>query len=230
MARRKKESFGKCLKCGEKLTEKMMCEHILRGCIAPGAADSEKKIYYIEVRDSYLPEYWLMLAVAEVSELKDIDTFLRNIWLECCGHLSSFDIYGSLYDSEGASDDFFNNPNMNKKIKSVLKEGYEFSYTYDFGSSTELDLKVLAVRKGMMPKNKRIELLAANIMPEAKCKSCKKPAIYVCPFCSELLCEECSNDHECCDGYMEDVLLPIVNSPRSGVCAYCSKTILDTLK
>ncbi len=29
--------------------------------------------------------------------LADLDDFLRGIWLECCGHLSSFDIEGVTY-------------------------------------------------------------------------------------------------------------------------------------
>ena len=46
-------------------------------------------------------------------------------------------------------------------------------------------------------------------------------ATNVCVQCiyedAEWLCNDCSEEHEC----GEDMMLPIVNSPRVGVCGYC---------
>src|SRR5262249_16834882 len=36
------------------------------------------------------PVYWLYLAVPFKATLENLDNFLRNIWLECCSHLSQF--------------------------------------------------------------------------------------------------------------------------------------------
>lgn len=36
--------------------------------------------------------YWLYLEMPARATLTDLDGFLRDIWLECCGHLSAFDI------------------------------------------------------------------------------------------------------------------------------------------
>ncbi|MGH7490400.1 MAG: hypothetical protein ACREMY_33035, partial [bacterium] len=36
--------------------------------------------------------YWLDLDVKESSPMRQLDEFLRDIWLECCGHLSCFEI------------------------------------------------------------------------------------------------------------------------------------------
>ena len=41
------------------------------------------------VADGYGP-YWLHLEVRADARLDTLDTFLRNIWLECCGHMSQF--------------------------------------------------------------------------------------------------------------------------------------------
>jgi hypothetical protein len=36
------------------------------------------------------PTFWLDVAVKHDGKLKDVDRFLRRIWLECCGHMSEF--------------------------------------------------------------------------------------------------------------------------------------------
>ncbi len=39
---------------------------------------------------------------------------------------------------------------MDYRLSKVLKVGVKFSYTYDFGSSTDLSLRVIAEREGAM--------------------------------------------------------------------------------
>lgn len=46
--------------------------------------------FHIQVVDYYAPDYWLHLKVNSNTSLGTLDQFLRNIWLECCGHLSAF--------------------------------------------------------------------------------------------------------------------------------------------
>ena len=74
------------------------------------------------------------------------------------------------------------------------------------------------IRKKRAPL-KKIELLARNNMPDFRCK-CGKPATDVCTEClwegNGFLCEKCAKSHEC----GEDMLLPVVNSPRMGMCGY----------
>jgi hypothetical protein len=95
------------------------------------------------------------------------------------------------------------------------------AYEYDFGSTTELTLKVLAQREVVGP-TKAIEVLARNILPVASCDECNKPAAHVCEPCLDkgkgYLCADCAKEHEH-PGYKK--LLPsTVNSPRAGVCGY----------
>lgn len=49
------------------------------------------------VEGRYLPEYWMHLSVPVNTTLGDLDQFLRDIWLECCRHLSAFTIEGTRY-------------------------------------------------------------------------------------------------------------------------------------
>jgi len=105
---------------------------------------------------------------------------------------------------------------MDVKLGDALKVGNKFSYIYDFGTPTEIDLKVIDKRKGT-----GFRILARNLPIEFKCSVCGKKAKWVCPYClfegeDCYFCDECTKEHEC----YEDGLLPIVNSPRCGVCGY----------
>ncbi len=140
------------------------------------------------------------------ARLRDLDTFLRGIWLECCGHMSSFS------DKEG---DF----EMGEKLEDILIPGQQLIYEYDFGSTTELLLTVISEFQGTLKKGK-VEILARNEAPRIKCSYCEKPATTICTECiydnEGWLCEDCARKHDC----DEEMFLPLVNSPRAGVCGY----------
>jgi hypothetical protein len=109
---------------------------------------------------------------------------------------------------------------MNVALDKVLRPEMKFSHEYDFGSSTLLTLKVVAERVGEI-RDDPIAILARNDPPEFACGECGKPATQVCTSCEYeagggWLCESCAADHEC----GEEMLLPVVNSPRVGVCGY----------
>jgi len=94
----------------------------------------------------------------------------------------------------------------------------KFRYEYDFGSTTELALKVIEDQN--MSFKKKVQLLARNEAPDIQCDHCEKPAVQICSECvcneEGFLCKKCTADHKC----GEEMLLPVVNSPRTGVCAY----------
>lgn len=182
----------------------------------------EIKGMHLFVCSPYLPEYWLHLEVDEGRTLKDLDQFLRDIWLECCGHLSAFAISDTTYDShpEGG---WRPSKSMRVKLGEVLEEGMKFDYEYDFGSTTELQLKVLSEQK-TKPLGKPIKILARNNPPRLECTSCQKEATCVCSMClwgegkEVYFCDACAEKHVCeGDG---EAFLPVVNSPRMGVCGY----------
>ena len=107
---------------------------------------------------------------------------------------------------------------MDIPLKKVLMPGVEFLHEYDFGTTTQLDMKCVSERQGKV--KDMVEILARNDMPEILCDECGKPAKEICTECiwegKGLLCESCAEEHEC----DEELLLPVVNSPRMGECGY----------
>jgi pRiA4b ORF-3-like protein len=189
---------------------------------SPSLSKSQKGKGFLLLVEGYrMPEYWMYLEAPAQATLGDLDKLLRNTWLECCGHLSAFEIAGVSYssDAEMASGLGTGDKSMKIKLDKALEPGMKFSHEYDFGTTTELSLKVLSEREGEA-KGKAIRILARNDAPVIACQSCGKPATEVCSQCvydgEGWLCEECAEDHVC----GEEMFLPVVNSPRVGMCAY----------
>lgn len=178
-------------------------------------------VFLLRVSSRYVPEYWLFVdANASSCKLADIDSFLRRTWLECCGHLSHFIIGEEEYES--SPDPEFRSKSMRVALDRILGAGMTFGYEYDYGSTTELVLKVVAVRPGKLKRGLPLMLIARNDPVSFECTSCKKAvATDVCSVCfwegpEAMFCASCLKRHKC----GEDMALPIVNSPRTGVCGY----------
>jgi len=158
-------------------------------------------------------QFWVYFEANGSSKLEAIDSFLRGLWLECCGHLSAFTINDERYFSAPEDDE----KGMDGKIKYILLTGMKFWHEYDFGTTTHLSLECISERTG--EPLKKTGVLARNNMPDFRCK-CGKPATDVCTECmwdgEGFLCEKCAEKHKC----GEDMLLPVVNSPRMGMCGY----------
>ncbi|MBN1324196.1 MAG: hypothetical protein JW986_09435 [Methanotrichaceae archaeon] len=179
-----------------------------------GKADERSAPHlHLRVEAKYIPNYWMNLEVPASLTLHRLDEFLRDTWLECCGHLSEFSIKGENYLSEKIEP---GDKGMKYPLRDLLSVGMKADYIYDFGSSTELTIKVLSSRD-IIPRKKPVRVLASNLPPDIRC-SCGEPAEYICAACDEgaWLCEKCASSHECGD----ECLLPVVNSPRTGVCGY----------
>jgi hypothetical protein len=218
------QSTGKCYACGGKFNRTAMTRHVaacgqpkeLSG--SPGASSPENISFHLVVEGD-LGTYWLHLAVPATAHLKLLDRFLRDIWLECCGHMSAFRIAGVGYARQADRELDFRG--MNVPVGRLLRPRMSFTYEYDFGSTTELRLKVAGIRGGATPGGK-VQLLARNDEPAIVCGVCgNAPALEVCTECLDgsqgaWFCEDCAADHDC--GI--EMLLPVVNSPRVGVCAY----------
>jgi hypothetical protein len=212
---RKMGSKARCSYCGELIPKRVnsILKH-LRDCKEKQAFytnESEKARYFILLlEDPYSPEYWLVLKAIDTTTLKKLDTFIRAIWVECCGHLSQFHVDG------------YKIP-FTKKVGDIFEKGSKIGYEYDFGTTTELRMRVLDELEDHKTKND-ITILLRNIEPEYTCSKCGRKASYICPFClyedAGLLCDDCIAKHKCVREEGEDILLPIVNSPRVGMCGY----------
>jgi hypothetical protein len=230
------ESNGKCSFCGSTFSKSAMTNH-LKSCkqrkITPMEPSHgrkskrlDKRIFHLVVEGSDQPEYWMHLDVPADAKLEDLDDFLRVIWVECCGHLSAFTINNVEYERDTGGVDAMwtifgrGKPrSMNVHTGYALRAGLKFHYEYDFGTPTHLALRVLSEREGNI-KDKSIQILARNNPPQIICEICGKLATQVCAQCiyegNGWLCDKCAQEHEC----GEDMMLPVVNSPRVGMCGY----------
>lgn len=113
---------------------------------------------------------------------------------------------------------------MDIPLEEALKVGQKFTHDYDFGSTTYLSLKVLAEREGVAHKGRKaIHVLARNNQPVIPCVKCGQPAVVCEPgyysVWDSALCEQCAQKAEDSEWSYEE-MMPIVNSPRTGVCGY----------
>jgi len=220
-------STGKCCFCNGTFTKAAMTNH-LKKCkqreVTPGmpsdrqgSKPGDTKMFHFVVEGRYSPQYWMHLFAPANTTLKNLDAFLRTIWLECCGHLSAFTIEGTRYSVSPMGE--YDERSMKVALEDVLAPGMKFYYEYDFGTTTELTLRLVSELEGEA-KIRSIRLLARNDPPSIACESCGKSATQVCAECiwsgKGWLCDECAQKHEC----GEDMLLPVVNSPRVGMCGY----------
>jgi hypothetical protein len=214
------ESMGSCSICGAALSKRQMVRH-LEACAFPGGKNLAA-VTQIRVDVPGTP-FWLDLDVKTNATLHHLDDFLRAIWLECCDHLSAFEVDKVRY-MVAREDGFFRPPpsqrSMNTRVSASLPPaGSVFSYEYDFGSTTQLRLKIIAHREAPS-RRENVRLLARNDAPIWQCIECDETASAVCADCflagDAFLCDNHIDDHECGD----EAILPVVNSPRMGVCGY----------
>lgn len=194
---------GNCYLCGAELGKTAMKNHLLKN----HGSETGQECRLFKIEGAYDKNYWLYVDIPVDKTLNALDKFLRKIWLECCGHLSEF---------QGAG--------KSTKVGN-LREGSQFLHLYDFGSTTETLITIIGTT-WRPPQREAVRLLARNIPPQFPCIKCGTPALYVDterfwngedPF----YCEKCAGKYA-----DEEMLLPVTNSPRMGVCGYAGE--LDT--
>lgn len=226
-----KQSTGACVYCGREMTRGGLARH-LRACAqrqqAIAAANarrgSDQTLYHLQVQDAWSGAFWLHLEMRGNATLKDLDFYLREIWLECCGHLSAFEIGPVSYtqiSSYGMDISYGQEKSMNVRVHRLFRPGMEIPYEYDFGTTSELLIKVVDQRQGKPTTENPIVLMARNTFQSPKCGICENPGEWVCAEClwdngaPDVFCAAHAETHE-----HEEMLMPIVNSPRTGMCGY----------
>jgi len=220
-------SRGKCAFCGDEFSGPGMSRHLAACPARKRALEAEEasggttgRLFHLYVKGTYWPGQWLHLEVPASATLLELDRFLRDIWLECCGHMSMFRI-GDMHYISDLSFGWWNDDDVEMAdftLGQVLEQGLEFTYEYDFGTSTDLTLRVVSERQGVVDHGEEVvRLMGRNDLFDFRCDECEKPATVICSFCDyTLLCDACSESHSCGD----EGFLPVVNSPRMGMCGY----------
>jgi uncharacterized protein CbrC (UPF0167 family) len=152
--------------------------------------------------------YWLIVEAKANAPLRHVDKLLRQVWLECCGHMSAFRVGRRELAMTTATASAF--ASTTRKVE----------YEYDFGSTTALTGELLGTRQGSLGRAP-VRVLARNEPISWSCGECEASATLVCPFCIDdgdaVFCDAHAATHEHAG---EEVYLPVVNSPRMGVCGY----------
>ena len=120
--------MGKCNLCGEITGQASMTRH-LSACCQPEAFGllpvSEKgpppPSFHLAIKGRDAKAYWMHVAVPLTATLSKLDDFLRHTWLECCGHLSAFEIGGKRYASKPMDEEM----SMRARLSEVLEVGIE---------------------------------------------------------------------------------------------------------
>ncbi len=109
--------------------------------------------------------------------------------------------------------------NMSKKIGGFAP-GTILQYEYDFGSTTTLYITFVQ-NVSRQKQESAVRVMARNDPYTFECEKCGKKAILVdnSEWPAVMYCKKCADKYIGDAGY----LLPVVNSPRMGVCGYCGE-------
>lgn len=201
------EYTGECELCAHQAPRAQMRRHLAACAFEHDEGARAERLVQLHVEADGAPEYWLYLEGRETASLQQLDSLLRRVWLECCGHMSAFRLARAELSKRSP-------------LGALQAKSLAFQYEYDFGSTTALKGRVLGYREGSLGR-KVVRVLARNLPLSLICAACGAPATLVCPFCIDsgpcLFCKAHAPQHPCAE---EDVLMPTVNSPRMGVCGY----------
>lgn len=216
------QSRGKCQYCGEETAKSGMSRHLAK-CekraqsiqIANTSKQPEEILWHVRALAAHDKDFWLDLEMRGSATLEKLDSYLRYIWLECCGHLSQFTV-GSWGGYEVGK---------TRRADDVFIKESTLEHLYDFGTTSETIIQVIGSRMGKATTKHPIALMSRNNMPEMECKECGKPATHLCMEClieanevgTWFLCDEHAETHPHTE-YGEPV--PLFNSPRMGMCGY----------
>ncbi|UUX93094.1 hypothetical protein [Methanoplanus endosymbiosus] len=213
---------GRCLISGLDTTKRKVENEIILSLKKDRREESEPASWLVFFTGFKEPEFWLYLLVDKYATLKDIDQKLRDVWLECCGHLSSFYIVGKEYESDPPEDSYYSEglDMADVVVGDFFSENLTGKYVYDNGSPTTLEFKVICELPYRTKEDRKTEIVARNKKPEIFCSKCGRSATYIFRLYEDpddiFYCDECHAKHKCGD----DAWLLVANSPRSGVCGY----------
>jgi len=199
---------GHCWLCGARITKASMWKHIQN---AHTPVQGTEECHVLKIEGAEDRNFWLYVDIPSNKTLRDLDRFLRKIWLECCSHhLSAFrERHWEIAKTRALAG---------------TPVGAQLRYQYDFGSTTELSVSVVALTSREKQRGV-VRLLARNTLPTLACSECGQQAELICCECkgsnveSPFFCVGCYEKHE----IHEQISLPIVNSPRMGECGFCGE-------
>lgn len=215
-------TVGECFLCHTEIPGAEAEAHVA-ACLKARPAEPGRlvKALHLRVEGRRRREYWMHIEAASACTLHDLDAFLRRTWLECCDHLSRFTIAGQRY-ARHPDTDALSGPrekSMEAKLYKAVAPGTEFAYEYDYGSTTKLVLRTIGAHEVPVA-DAGVRILARNAPALVRCAECGLPATVVESGWEGLKPDRCFCA-ACAETQVDaDMQMPIVNSPRVGVCGY----------
>ena len=164
---RKKQSQGECCYCKATMAKSGVSKHLpvcpqRRDNIAKAKQQAipSESLYHLRIHDAYNSDFWLDLEVRGSARLKDLDDYLRAIWLECCGHLSQF-----------SPVKWGGEISMKRRIDDIFVPGVTLTHIYDFGTSSETLIKLVAIRQGKPTTSRPMTSYAPSPVLTYACRS-----------------------------------------------------------
>lgn len=189
--------------------------HVTECARSSGWPPAEKHSYLLAILGHGTKSFWLLVLARPTIMLSDLDALIRDVWVECCGHLSQFTIHGEHFMNDAEECE----TGMDIPLGRILAPGMTFSYEYDFGSTTVLDIHVLSTLP-ISPPGRGAVVLARNRPPPVPCDECGNPADFRLfdenGIPSSHVCRRCLQP----DRFSASSVMRISNSPRDGVCGY----------
>lgn len=249
MKQEKMKSVGKCLFCDKEYAKAGINRHLNKHLEDKARENKPGLSFLVKVEAD--PKwgsspYFLSLWIDGTTKMQAVDQFLRDIWLECCGHMSAFTNPAIRYKRGGAYFDYWDAQELlekgevkeyenmmeqgrgeiplSRKAKDALAKDLKLEYEYDFGSTSALLLSVLA--EYPVQADDEIVLLSRNEPLEIYCDACgKESATMMCTVHDweedDMFCAKCAKKHaKACSDFEDYAAMPVVNSPRMGVCDY----------
>jgi hypothetical protein len=212
---------GTCAYCDAVISRSGATRHLAacrerRAAVEKADAEAGRRetLLHLRVQDRDDGRFWLDLEMRGRARLEELDDYLRRIWLECCGHLSTFMAGNGWRGSEIEIDE---------PAGRAILPGVKLTHIYDFGTSSYTLVKLVGTRLGAPTTPHPISLLARNVPPDYRCIECEEPAVMFCQECWGedgvwgTLCAGHAREHPH-DDYGEPT--PLFNSPRLGLCGY----------
>ncbi|EFA77942.1 hypothetical protein PPL_08587 [Heterostelium album PN500] len=220
-----KTNKGKCEGCSvtgiipkEAAQHCQKCPQIKQKLNVKGGTATEAFVAIV-FGDRVATEYWMNVLIPCDTPVYEVEEFLKDIWLECCGHMTTWE---GLKNGVGEFKDIYGgNEEPDEKdvaISECVDLGGTVSMDYDMGTTTTVNL-MFYEKINVKMDDPGIRVLIRNTINKPNCKECKKPnhpVHYTCDDCDySKMCEECGDgEHE------EHSKTTISNSPRSGSCGY----------
>ena len=174
-----KPGSGECHLCSRNISSLRYMKHHLESCMRtwtwqPRDNDQEANDTFTHVTFRAEPNvnYWMVAVIRKDVTLRQVDEFLRNVWLECCNHLSRFNFGGMTVGSDGFEKEMRHHfdhidtshiATFDSELMKIALPGTILEHEYDMGSTSITEITVNGLLE--IPESRPITVVAQNNPP-----------------------------------------------------------------